>query len=360
MTKRLAGRAIFTVFQMGLAMLSGSVQAGEAEQHNWQFFAELHADLRSDLDPQSNQDASDTSAAAGVLYRQDFAHIKLLGEAFDSDNNAELKRLQLGWPMGDDQTLWLGRFYNPIGYWNVHYHHGSYLSPSAHRPEIFAYEDKGGLVPTHLTGMMLTGRLPLVDHTFGYHIAAGEGPELSDKGELKPLDILSPSSTERDRSLTARLSLSQGGASPMETGVFVNHTIIPAKLGSVIEVDQKLFGAFLHVDWSPLETQWTLFTITNTVTQTSGAQQGVFSGGNVWLGYTVNHYWTAYVSFDQLQYVKDDPYLTLFPNFVIARNLAGLRLDFRKNQSLTFEILDSKLMEGSHMHTSVQWSALFE
>jgi hypothetical protein len=37
-----------------------------------------------------------------------------------------------------------------------------------------------------------------------------------------------------------------------------------------------------------------------------------------------------------------------------------LRLSFRKNQSLSFEIQDSKLAEGSHMHTSVQWSANFE
>jgi len=342
------------------AVLSSCALASvPADDSNWRFFTEIHADLRSDLDPKSNQDASNTSAAAGVLYQRRLRRINVLGEVYAANDTGEVERLQIGWPMGRGQTLWLGRFFNPIGYWNVRYHHGSYLSPSIHRPAIMEYENKGGILPMHSSGVMLEGELPLAGHALQYQLAAGEGPELSDHGELKPLDILDPGATEYDRSLAARLSMRQTGAAPMETGLFVNHTIIPSRLGSVTEIDQKIFGAFFYANWSPLEMLWTFYTATNTVTDTGVTQQGSFGGGFVHLGYTINHLWRAYVTFEEIQRASDDPYLTLFPNFVIARNLAGLRLNFRKNQSLSFEMLDSKLSQGSHIHTSVQWSAMF-
>lgn len=359
MTKRFITTAVFGTLMVGHALMGGNVQAEPVKQNNWRFFADLHADLRSDLDPKSTQDASDTSADAGVLYHRDLTRAKLLGEAFVSDDEGEIKRLQLGWVFSDEQTLWLGRFYNPVGYWNVHYHHGGYIAPAMHRPSLVEYEDKGGILPMHTTGALLEGTMALAEHTLGYQFAVGEGPELNDKGKLEAADIVNMGATEHDRSLTARVSLMQGGASAMETGVFVNRTIIPAKLAGISEIEQKLFGAFFYANWSPLEAIWSLYTVTNTVKQAGSEQQGSFSGGYVRLGYSINKLWTAYIRMEDVQRAGDDPYLSLFPNFVIDRNLAGLRLNFRKNQSLSFELLQSKLNEGSHMHTSVQWSAMF-
>jgi hypothetical protein len=359
MTNRLIHNALLGVFMMG-QMLTGSTVFAEPLNDNWQFFAEIHADLRSDLDPKSNQDASDASAGVGVLYTRDFAHAKFLGEAFASDDEGDIQRLKLGWKVNENHTLWMGRFYNPLGYWNVHYSHNTYFSPSIHRPSLVEYEEKGGILPMHISGLLLQGKTLLGGHKLGYHLAAGEGPELNDKGKLEPVDIIKTGSNEHDTSLAARISLIQEGASPSEAGIFVNRTTIPAQLGSITEVKQKIFGAFYYANWSPWRAIWSLYTVTNKVKQSGSEQEGSFSGGYAQFVYTINHLWTAYARIENVQSVSNDPYLSLFPDFIIDRNLGGLRLSFRKNQSLSFEIQDSKLAEGSHMHTSVQWSANFE
>jgi len=71
----------------------------------------------------------------------------------------DLERLQLGYVVNDDLTLWAGRFHTPYGYWNTAFHHGAQIQTSITRPRLIAFEDQGGILPAHSVGLWGTGKL---------------------------------------------------------------------------------------------------------------------------------------------------------------------------------------------------------
>lgn len=72
----------------------------------------------------------------------------------------------------------IGRFHTALGYWNDTYHHGSYLYTSVTRPLMERFEDSGGLLPVHNTGIEIRGKGAFHDGNIGYifNIGNGRGP----------------------------------------------------------------------------------------------------------------------------------------------------------------------------------------
>ena len=72
----------------------------------------------------------------------------------------------------------VGRFHTALGYWNDTYHHGAYLYTPATRPLMERFEDSGGLLPMHNTGIEIRGNGPMGSGNFGYifNIGNGRGP----------------------------------------------------------------------------------------------------------------------------------------------------------------------------------------
>ena len=69
----------------------------------------------------------------------------------------DLERLQVGYTFNNGNTVWLGRFHSPLGYWNTSFHHGQQLQTSVLRPQMIDFEDKGGIVPAHTVGIWGSG-----------------------------------------------------------------------------------------------------------------------------------------------------------------------------------------------------------
>lgn len=352
-----------------MAMLSfpGLLRAGGSEvssvsaisKGQFLFYPDIHADFRSDLDPNSNQDASDTGLNASVIYKIDYKNFSFLAEAYRTDDDGDVQRLQAGWRVSDTAIIWLGRFYNPVGFWNTEHHRGSYDEISVHRPSVVEYEDDGGIIPIHLSGFYVERKKLYQNLEVMFTLAAGAGPELTRDAKLEALSLFYPGDTENDLSLTARIAFEIENPFELKTGLFVSHSTIPSRLGLITEVEQHVFGGYFYSRWSSWSLTWMLNTISNNVKTQTTEQQSSFGGGYVQLSYVINQHWTAYTRIEDLEGAGNDVYLNLFPDFVIDRNLFGLRLDFRKNQAITFEILDSNLISGDHFHTSVQWSAVF-
>ena len=73
----------------------------------------------------------------------------------------DLERVQIGFTFSDAFTLWAGRFHTPFGYWNTAFHHGAQLQTSVLRPRFLAFEDQGGILPSHSVGLLGSGALAL-------------------------------------------------------------------------------------------------------------------------------------------------------------------------------------------------------
>ncbi|MFZ2540367.1 MAG: hypothetical protein WAW75_01185 [Gallionella sp.] len=91
----------------------------------------------------------------------------------------DLERMQLGYTFSDSATLWLGRFHAPFGYWNTGFHHGAQIQTAVLRPRFLDFEDKGGILPAHMVGLMANGKLSAGDGKFTYDAFVGNGPGIA-------------------------------------------------------------------------------------------------------------------------------------------------------------------------------------
>ncbi|MCC6806375.1 MAG: hypothetical protein IT381_03035 [Deltaproteobacteria bacterium] len=96
---------------------------------------------------------------------------------FGSDGTTviDLERVQLTYQFGDWLSVTLGRTHAPFGYYNTTFHHGAWLETQIGRPRPVAFEDAGGILPVHQTGIEAFGRINWSELSLGYHLGVGNG-----------------------------------------------------------------------------------------------------------------------------------------------------------------------------------------
>lgn len=95
----------------------------------------------------------------------------------------DLERLLVQYAASDYLNLSVGRFHSSIGYFNTAYHHASWLQTTVERPFLFAFEDKGGILPIHNVGLSASGRIPSGPLDLSYIAEVGNG-----RSSRSPLD----------------------------------------------------------------------------------------------------------------------------------------------------------------------------
>lgn len=91
----------------------------------------------------------------------------------------DLERLQIGYTFSDTATLWGGRFHTPYGFWNTGFHHGAQMQTSVMRPRFLDFEDKGGILPSHMVGLWGAGKGKAGAGKLTYDVFAGNGPKIA-------------------------------------------------------------------------------------------------------------------------------------------------------------------------------------
>ena len=72
----------------------------------------------------------------------------------------EPERYLIQYSYNDYFNISAGRFHTAIGYYNTAYHHSTWFQTTTGRPYLFAFEDEGGILPTHTVGVTATGLVP--------------------------------------------------------------------------------------------------------------------------------------------------------------------------------------------------------
>ncbi len=116
-------------------------------------FPDFSTYSRFDQGPTRKMADNEIIPELNVFYTLDYKKLRFLGEWLGSTKTHNLERFQVGLHVGES-SFWLGRFHNPIGYWNMQFHHGAFLQTTVSRPGIMAFETSGGLIPNHLTGLL--------------------------------------------------------------------------------------------------------------------------------------------------------------------------------------------------------------
>jgi len=289
---------------------------------------------------------------------------RFLGEILtSSDYLADVERLQAGWLVNADNTVWFGRHHSPLGYWNTQFHHGAYLQTAIDRPAISAFDDDGGVLSMHVTGLFLEGQRTLGNGnaSLPYSFSTGLGPNLDHKEGLEALDLLHINRGDHKLVTTLRLGYRPDSAAASEAGIFVSYGLIPGDMNDIREIRQSIAGAYTNWEQGAVRVIGEVYAVHNDLKGVIDAtsSSGSFISAHVQAEYALNNDWTFYARAENSFSDKNDPYLAHFHAFIRQRNLAGVRFELNKHQALTVELANSKLQDERFNRIDLQWSAVF-
>jgi hypothetical protein len=169
--------------------------------------------------------------------------------ASNGQSSIDIERLQLGYVVSNELTVWIGRFHTPYGYWNTAYHHGAQLQPTVMRPQFVAFEDHGGVLPAHTNGLWATGHDNVGPGRITYDAYLGNGQRILDGA----LDMQNLGNADSHTALGARLGYEFLGG-PLDSlwlGAHGFEEQVENFVSGVItaRTDVKLLGGFFH--WTP-------------------------------------------------------------------------------------------------------------
>lgn len=345
-----------------------AVVVAEQQDHNSssEFLLFLSADYERMFDNQSSLSSiSDFTPAADLLYSNSIGNWRVLAEYLLTDDESELERLQFGYDASDESTFWFGRFHQPTSAWVAKYHHGRFLQTSISRPAVEEWEDDGGVVPAHISGVMLDHGIPL-DGGSGTRIsmAFGAGPFLRD-GELSPFDFLSPNRGKHRLSAGMSIAYFPDYLADTNFGFSGAHTQISVEENSLLGIDQSFdinqttLGA--QLDWR--KETWQLlaaaYYIHSSSQEPSGRFGGWFVSGYAEVQRDIREVNSVFGRVEFSQKAKSVDYLNLFPDFATKKVVVGYRFEFRENQAVSIEISDESWLTDSFRQARIQWSAVF-
>ena len=289
-----------------------------------------------------------------IFYSVERARLRFLAEYLASRDEHEMERFALGWVLHPTTTAWLGRFHSPLGFWNSEHHHGAFMQATISRPGILAFEDEGGVLPTHVTGVLVEGTFDRDDGAINYALGFGRGPVF--EKELKPLDVLDPEGGGRPTGI-ARISRASDRYG--ELGAFAAYAHIPIADRPIEASVQTIAGLFYVVGINELRLLAEFFYVSNRIEDGAAARTSRFTAGYLQGEYALRP-WTLFARIEGTHDAEGDEYLDLNPHYVVARAMAGVRRELSDHQALKIEVSNSERQDDAGFtQVSVQWSMVF-
>jgi len=246
-----------------------------------------------------------------------------------SEMEIDVERLLVKYSIADYLNVSVGRRHTPLGYWNTAYAHGRWLHTTIFRPELFKWEDDGGVLPTHQLGVMLDGRLPIGSFDVGYELGLSNG-----RGNT-PDTVQDTRDLNDQKAVNLLLDFKHSGIPGLTFGVTLYHDDIPESETSPIhgDMDESIYG--VHIAYVKNNNEF-LAEVLNIHHGNDGK-----SGNYDTLGYYVQmaHRWgkfKPYYRFDRVDLDKNDPFYDTRTKNILKHSL-GLRYDIVDFNALKFE-----------------------
>ncbi len=268
--------------------------------------------------------------------------VKALVElAFEFDNSGEMgvdaERIQLGYVFSDSLTIWAGRFHTPYGYWNTAFHHGAQIVTSLTRPQFLDFEDSGGILPAHSTGIWATGTVSTGLGRAGYDLYAVNGDQLKD-GQLNFQPV---GDSDGNIGLGFRANLEIAG-----TGLVVGlHGLSQHVAGNNADssatgrVSLNMTGGYATYDNDNWEVMAEYYDFRNR-DLAGGTGLHTSSAWYAQAGYNLNDLFTPYVRYEDAALNAADPYFALqATGAAYHRAIAGLRYNLTPKSALKAELM---------------------
>ncbi|NOQ87630.1 MAG: hypothetical protein GQ550_01795 [Gammaproteobacteria bacterium] len=351
------------LFIVALMVPLNAVQAESEGEHELLFFLSggpIYNHIHSEDGVQEN----DFILEADVIYGYQNGDFRFLAEYILSTEESELERFQLGWQADEETMGWAGRFHSPTRYWNSVYHHGRYLQTSITRPLVENFEDEGGILPAHVSGLMLETMHNLQGADgFQATISFGATSVIGDL-ELIPFDLLDASSKHRT-AVDIRLAYLPDQLGENQFGLLLNWSNLVVDGSRIAEqqglqrVEQGVIG--VYADWRRQD--WRILAnltyVDNQMIKQVQDQTDTFIAAYFQAEYEVNQEWIVFGRVEGTHGAENSEYLELFPSAIIERQMLGLRFDFYRKHALTLEVSNVGTQSVDLDQAWLQWSAVF-
>jgi hypothetical protein len=260
----------------------------------------------------------------------------LMEMVFEVDEHGELhtdlERLQLGYAFSDALTAWVGRFHTPYGYWNTAFHHGQQFQPSILRPRFIDFEDRGGIIPTHVVGLWTNGVIRLGNGRVTYDVFTGNNPGIKS-------GVLTPNIAGTDHGgLLAGFNLGYrfaGALRGFTAGVHGMQFTVRDDTTPPNVMRVGMLGSYGVYEGDRLEIISEYYRFNN---EASGAGRHGSWAGFLHLGVRLGA-WVPFGRIERSVLDQNDPYFALQTSGrSYARQVAGVRFDLSSTAALKFEV----------------------
>jgi Phosphate-selective porin O and P len=258
-----------------------------------------------------------------------------------SDNGRpeiDIERLQFGYQVSDELTIWIGRFHTPYGFWNTAYHHGAQLQPTVMRPQFIAFEDHGGVLPAHMVGLWLTGHVSAGPGRVTYDAYLGNGQRILDGA----LDMQNSGNADSHTATGGRFGYEFVGG-PVDTlwiGIHAFNEQVDNFNSGVLTAatDVRVVGGFFHWtpgDWELMGEYYGFDNRAHDSTGPSHASKSWYAGAE----YTFFGRITPLARVERASFSQNDGYFQyLLGGKSYTRNLIGVRYDLTPQTALKLDV----------------------
>ena len=345
------------------SLLAIPSQAGDQTQHEFLLFPSVEIYDNTGIDDELF-DSAGYITTADFMYSYSGNRLRFLGEYVLSTEESEMERLKAGWLFGEQTMLWVGRFHQPSKYWTTEHHHGQYLQTSISRPGIEEWEDEGGPIPTHITGLLLeTGQIRKDSSGYQFAVSAGFAPVLTESG-LEPFEPWDPNSNHgpafnfRLAFLPDYFGNDQFGILGGWSDLDIESDNFASQIGTE-SVEQLQLGVYTNWSWEQLRVIFKVNYVENKHIRPDGDFTDDFWSGYIQAEYAIHSHWTVYGRHENSFGEDDTEFIRLIPKFVSRRNLFGVRWDIAMSHALTLEIADTETLTSDFGQYRLQWSTVF-
>jgi hypothetical protein len=302
-----------------------------------------------------------------VVFALTHQQFRMFGEYFITPGEHDLERFQVGYEVVPDTVVWLGRFHQPGSAWDTEHHHGRYLQTAITRPSIENWEDEDGLIPQHITGVLVESRRQFGAKA-GVQFSAGAGAApVIEPEHNEPINLVGNNPGRHGVSLTGRLAYLPDYVETSSTGFLFGHDQLFASREAASRVIRSnhvvltIYGAYL--DWSLGEWRIIGTGYYVNVELDRPSPDGSFISGYVQAERQFPYQLTAFARVEdsarmqRLRYVTQLDQDTKDIDITIRRQTGGLRWDFARRQALTVEVGHEASLSQHGNEVRLQWSA---
>ena len=338
-----------------ITILILSASSGHAFEFNG--FADINFKKSTEGVLAAARNGSFALGAMDLYFAGTLEDIDIMTELLVSEGRISVHRLNIGYTFSDALRFRVGRFHAPLGLWNTSYHHGQQLQPTIERPEIIKFDFENGVLPLHVVGGYLSGRVLTTAGTVEYGASIDNGPTINTSNRLAPNNT---SDNNNGKGILLHVALSPDMVEGFKAGVSGYKSRIQGAPSSVVDVDLTVLGAALNYSTANIDLATEYFSIKNEDNSTAtNAGSNTSNGYFVLARYIFKDKWIPYLLYDKISIKAEDPYFDKLGTQDVTKTTVGFRYNINYRSCIKGEIRSVERGTNDWSEYGVQWALAF-